>query len=142
MKTYQPKHKDVYRDWQLVDAEDQVLGRLSTKIATYLIGKHKSKYSAHMDMGDYVIVTNAQKVRVTGKKEKQKVYYKHSGYPGGFREVAYSKLKAERPEKIIELAVKRMLPKNRLQGPRMTRLKIFNSSEHPYAEKLGKKEDK
>lgn len=83
MKTYQPKHKDIKRNWHMIDAKDEVLGRMSTGIATLLMGKHKPTYSDHMDMGDYVVVLNAQKVKVTGKKRKQKVYQKHSGYPGG-----------------------------------------------------------
>ena len=86
MKTYQPKHKDIKRDWQLIDAKDKVLGRMSTEVVKLLMGKHKPTYSNHMDMGDYVVVVNAEKVAVTGNKRKQKVYQKHSGYPGGFKE--------------------------------------------------------
>jgi large subunit ribosomal protein L13 len=125
MKTYQPKQKEIKRKQQVVDAEGRVLGRLATEIAGLLMGKHKATYSRHMDMGDWVVVVNAKKVKVTGRKSKQKVYYKHSGYPGGFKEVKFEKLKKERPERIIELAVKRMLPKNRLQSKRMARLKVF-----------------
>lgn len=136
MKTYQPKAKEVKRNWHLVDLKDQVLGRVATQIATYLIGKHKATYSAHMDSGDYVIAINASKVRVTGNKENQKVYQSHSGYPGGFKEVKYAKYKAENPGKIIELAVKRMLPKNRLAQDRMKRFKIFTEDTHPYEDKF------
>jgi large subunit ribosomal protein L13 len=125
-KTHQPKAKEVKRERHLVDAQDRVLGRMATEIASLLMGKHKVNYVPHLDMGDFVVVANADQVRVTGKKEKQKVYYKHSGYPGGFKEVAYSKLKKENPQKIIELAVRRMLPDNRLRDKRMARLKFEN----------------
>ena len=136
MKTYQPKHKDIKRDWHLVDAKDAVLGRMATKIAHTLMGKHKVKFSKHMDMGDCVVVINAKDVKVTGKKADQKVYYKHSGYPGGLKEVKFSKLIKENPTRIIELAVKRMLPDNRLRDPRMRRLKVFADNKHPYGEKF------
>jgi large subunit ribosomal protein L13 len=135
-KTFQPKKKDVVRDWHLIDAKDKVLGRLSTEITTKLIGKHKPKYSAHMDSGDYVVVINARNVKVTGKKEKQKVYVRHSGYPGGYKEVKYSKLLTENPAKIIEKAVWGMLPENRLKKKRMARLKVFESSEYTYKDKF------
>lgn len=135
-KTYQPKEKDVKRGWHLIDAKDQVLGRLSTQIVKLLVGKHKASYSAHMDSGDYVVVVNARDVKVTGAKEDQKVYYGHSQYPGGFKAVAYSKLKAENPTKIIVHAVKGMLPKNKLQAKRLTRLKMFEGAEHTYADKF------
>lgn len=132
MKTYQPKHKDIKRDWHLIDAKGRFLGRMATEIATLLMGKHKPKFSKHMDMGDNVVVVNAGKVVVTGKKEKQKIYYKHSGYPGGFKEVKYEKLIKEQPEKVIIQAVRGMLPKNRLHGKRMRRLKISADSYNPY----------
>ncbi len=136
MKTYQPKHKDIKRNWHMIDAEDEVLGRMSTKLATLLMGKHKPTYSDHMDMGDYVVVINAQKVKVTGKKRKQKVYQKHSGYPGGFKEVAFEKMITEHPERVIELAVSRMLPGNRLRDKRMRRLKVFAGASHSYKNKF------
>lgn len=136
MKTYQPKAKEVKRNWHLVDAQGAVLGRLATKIAGLLTGKVKPTYSAHLDVGDCVVVINAREVIVTGRKETQKVYKKHSGYPGGYKEVALAKLRKEQPEKIIALAVKRMLPGNRLRDQRMARLKIFAGSEHPYAGKI------
>ncbi len=136
MKTYQPRHKDVKRQWHLIDAKGAILGRMSTQIATYLMGKHKPDYSAHMDMGDYVVVVNAKDVELTGKKKSQKVYYGHSGYPGGFKEVSFEKMIDEHPEKVIQLAVKRMLPKNRLNSKRMVRLKVFSGSEHPYEERF------
>jgi large subunit ribosomal protein L13 len=136
MKTYQPKHKDIKRNWHMIDAEDEVLGRMSTKLATLLMGKHKPTYSDHMDMGDYVVVINAQKVKVTGKKRKQKVYQKHSGYPGGFKEVSFEKMITEHPERVIELAVSRMLPGNRLRDKRMRRLKVFAGASHSYKNKF------
>jgi len=124
MKTYQPKKSDVKREHHKVDADGAILGRMATQIAMFLMGKHKADYSAHMDSGDFVEVINAQKVQVTGNKESQKTYKSHSGYPGGFKEVKFSKLKLENPEKIIEKAVYNMLPKNRLRKDRMNRLKI------------------
>lgn len=136
MKTYQPSHKTVKRQWHLIDAKDAVLGRMSSKVVTLLMGKHKVDYAPQMDMGDYVVVINASEVKLTGKKEEQKVYYRHSGYPGGFKKTTYSKLKKEQPEKIIELAIKRMLPTNRLKGKRMTRLKVFADDKHPYENKF------
>lgn len=136
MKTYQPKHKDIKRNWHMIDAEDAILGRMSTKLATLLMGKHKPTYSDHMDMGDYVVVVNAQKVKVTGKKRKQKVYQKHSGYPGGFKEVSFEKMITEHPERVIELAVSRMLPGNRLRDKRMRRLKVFAGADHTFKNKF------
>lgn len=136
MKTYQPKQKEVKREWHLINAKSQVLGRMASDIVKYLIGKHKVNYVPHLDMGDYVVVLNAEKVKVTGRKEKQKVYYRHSGYPGGFKKIAYLKLKKEQPEKIIQLAVKRMLPGNRLRDKRMVRLKVVAGEKNPYKDKF------
>lgn len=136
MKTYQPKKKDVKRGWHLIDVKGEVLGRMATRIVKLLIGKQKVNYSNHMDMGDYVIVINASKVKLTGRKTKQKVYRKHSGYPGGFKEIKYSKMATEQPERVIELAVKRMLPDNRLRRDRMTRLRVFAGENHPFKDKL------
>lgn len=141
MKTYQLRHKDVKRDWHLVDARGQILGRMASGIVKLLMGKHKVTYTPHLDMGDYVVVKNAEKIEVTGKKEKQKVYYRHSGYPGGFKEIAYAKLKKEQPEKLVEFAVKRMLPGNRLKDKRMRRLKVIAGEEHPYKDKFRKTSD-
>lgn len=123
-KTYQPKASEIKRTTQVLDASGQPVGRLATKIAMILMGKNSPEYSAHMDMGDIVKVTNAGKVVLTGRKAAQKVYQKHSNYPGGFKEVAVGKYLTENPARVIELAVKRMLPKNRLQDPRMRRLTI------------------
>lgn len=135
-KTYQKPKEDVKRNWHHFDANQQVLGRLASQITKYLMGKHKVDYTPHTDMGDFVVVTNAQKIKLTGKKDKQKVYYKHSGYPGGFREIKLEKLRAEQPEKIIAWAVRRMLPDNRLRDLRMARLKIFAGEKHSFEKEL------
>ena len=136
MKTYHPTAKEVKRNWHLIDAKGEILGRLSTKIATFLMGKHKPEYSPHMDVGDHVVVLNAGEIKVTGKKEKQKVYRKHSGYPGGFKEIAFLKLKKEQPTKIIEYAVHGMLPDNKLKKDRMNRLKVLKGADNIYSEKF------
>lgn len=138
MKTYQPKEKEVIREWHLLDAKGEVLGRLCTKIATFLTGKHKATYSTHMDMGDFVVVINAEKVEVTGKKGNQKVYRTHSGYPGGFKEKSYKQVMDVHPERIIEHAVIGMLPNNRLRDPRMLRLKVVVGDKNPYEKQLAK----
>jgi large subunit ribosomal protein L13 len=142
MITYQPKAKEVVRSWHLVDAKDQVLGRLATKIAELLIGKGKPNFSRHMDSGDYVVVLNAEKVVLTGKKEDQKIYYHHTGYSSGLRHIVAGKLRQEHPERLIENAVKGMLPDNRLKDKRMSRFKIVVGDKNPYAEKFthGKKD--
>ena len=139
MKTYQPKEKDIKRNWHLIDAEGKVLGRMSTGIVKLLMGKHKPNYANHMDMGDYVVVINAAKVELTGKKKEKKVYYKHSGYPGGFKEIKISKLLTENPGRVIELAVSRMLPTNRLRQKRMRRLKVFAENKHSYKDRFESK---
>lgn len=136
MRTYQPTHKEIKRSWHLIDAKGRVLGRTASGIVKYLMGKHKIKYAPHMDMGDYVVVINAKEVKVSGRKEKQKKYFRHSGYPGGFKEISFAKLKREHPERIIELAVKRMLPTNRLRDKRMVRLKVFSGEKNPYEDKF------
>jgi large subunit ribosomal protein L13 len=124
-KTYQPKQKEIKRETHILDAKGQILGRFATQIATLLIGKHKPNYSPHMDSGDFVQIKNPDKILVTGKKEDQKIYYSHSGYPGGLKKTAYKDLKERNPSKIISLAVKRMLPQNRLKDQRMARLKFI-----------------
>jgi large subunit ribosomal protein L13 len=131
MITFHPKAKEVKRGWQLFDAKDKVLGRLATDIAMTLMGKKKRDYSPHMDNGDNVVVINAAFIKVTGKKEEQKKYYRHSGYPGGFKEISYKQMKATHPERILELAVKRMLPTNRLRDKRMARLIISLDETNP-----------
>ena len=142
MKTYQPKAKEISRFWHHVDVKDKVLGRASTEIAKFLMGTHKPTYSTHMDSGDYVVVTNAKDIKVTGKKSQQKIYRSHSGYPGGLREIAYSKLLKERPENVIIHAVTGMLPDNRLKNKRLARLKVFAGAKHSYEDKFKSKEAK
>lgn len=141
-KTYQPKESEVKRVWHLVDAKELVLGRLSTKIAGLLIGKGKRTFSEHMDSGDYVVVINAKEVPVTGNKEKAKMYYRHSGYPGGLKQRTLTEMRTKNPEKIVESAVYNMLPKNRLRGKRMARLKIFAGEQHNYSDKIKATSDK
>ena len=139
-KTYQPKAKDIKREWHLFDAKDEILGRLATKVAKLLMGKQKSTYSAHLDSGDFVVIINAEQVKLTGKKKEQKVYYSHSGYPGGFKEVKFSKMVTEKPARIIEMAVSGMLPKNKLRQDRLARLKVVAGEKNPYEDKFKKKE--
>lgn len=129
MKTYQPKQKEINRQKHIVDAKDRVLGRLATKVAVLLMGKHKAGYSAHLDSGDKVVVINAAKVEITGNKAEQKVYRSHSGYPGGFKEITYKKMLQEHPERIIIHAVSGMLPKNRLRDKRLARLEVYVAEE-------------
>ena len=132
MKTYNVKASEIEREWWIVDATDKTLGRLSTKIAQILRGKHKPTYVPHLDSGDFVIVTNADKVRVTGKKEEQKTYFRHSGYPGGDRHTSLAHMREKHPERIIEYAVKGMLPHNRLGRVQMKKLKIYAGDAHPH----------
>jgi len=132
MKTYQPKQKEIKRDWHLIDAKDQVLGRLSTKVATLLMGKQKASYSSHMDSGDFVVIVNVEKVKTTGTKALSKVYRSHSGYPGGFKEVTFAKMTKIHPNRIVEFSVKGMLPDNRLKADRMARLFVFKGEKHKY----------
>ena len=120
------------RAWHLVDAEGQVLGRLATRIAMILMGKHAPSYSPHLDVGDNVVVVNAEKIRVTGNKAETKVYPYYTGYPGGRREVPYQDMLAQHPERILEKAVQRMLPKNKLGRARMRKLHIYAGPEHPH----------
>lgn len=134
--SYHPKESEVKRNWQLVDAKGKILGRLATDIAMKLMGKQKPDYSPHMDNGDKVVVINAKEIKVTGKKAEQKMYYSHSGYPGGFKEVSYAQMQSTHPERILELAVKRMLPDNRLRDKRMARLFVFLTEKHDYADKF------
>lgn len=142
MKTYMQKPADVKRQWHLLDAKGQVLGQVATQAAKLLIGKDKATFTPHVDGGDYVVVINARQVAVTGKKEQDKMYYRHSGYPGGLKETNLANLRQKSPERIIEIAVKGMLPKNKLQKPRLNRLKVFADNDHPYQDKLVAKADK
>ncbi len=138
MKTFQPKEKDIKREWHLIDAKDEILGRLATKIAGLLIGKGKPTYSTHMDMGDYVVVINAEKVAVTGRKASKKMYRTHSGYPAGFKEKSFDMVLSSHPERIIEHAVEGMIPDNRLKAGRMLRLKVVAGDKNPYGDKFEK----
>jgi large subunit ribosomal protein L13 len=132
MKTYSVKAKDIKREWHIIDASDEVLGKLSTRVAKLLSGKHKPLYAPNMDVGDFVVVVNAGKVRFTGNKLKQKMYYSHSGYPGGLKTERLEELQEKYPERIIEHAVKGMLPRNKLNAKMMKRLRIYLGAENPY----------
>lgn len=133
MRTISAKADDVKRDWFLVDATDKTLGRIATEIARRLRGKHKAIYTPHVDTGDYIVVINAEKVRVTGNKAKDKIYYKYSGYIGGLKEISFEKLIAKAPERVIELAVKGMLPKNPLGREMFRKLKVYAGPKHNHA---------
>ena len=132
MKTFSAKRNDVNPSWLVVDASNHVLGRLASEIAHRLRGKHKATYTPHMDMGDFVVVTNADKIKVTGRKPTQKIYYRHSGYPGGIKSISYEKLLEKNPIKIIEIAVKGMLPKGPLGRAMFRKLKVYTGGEHPH----------
>lgn len=134
------KPADVTREWHLVDVSKTVLGRSATQIAKLLVGKHKVEYTPNVDMGDFVVVTNAAEVVVTRNKAQQKMYYSHSNYPGGFRSIKFADLQAKFPERIIEKAVFNMLPKNKLRSMRMKRLKVYAGAEHTHESQLGTKE--
>lgn len=133
MDTYMPKSADIQRKWLVVDAAGQTLGRLASEVAAVLRGKHKPIFTPHMDTGDYVIVVNAEKVVLTGKKLEQKFYYHHSGHPGGIKAEPYGKLITAKPEKMIELAVGGMLPHNRLGRAMRKKLKVYRGPDHPHA---------
>jgi len=132
MKTYQANAQDRERGWYVVDAEGKTLGRLATQIANVLRGKHKPTYTAHVDVGDFVIVVNAEKVAVTGDKREKKLYWRHSGYPGGIRSRTLGDLLEKRPEEVIRKAVKGMLPRNRLARQQLRKLKVYAGPEHPH----------
>ena len=132
MKTFNAKPHEVQRDWYVVDASGKTLGRLATEVARRLRGKHKAEYTPHVDTGDYIVVTNAEKVSVTGRKASDKMYYSHSGFPGGIKEISFEKLQAKNPTMIIEKAVKGMLPKNPLGREMYRKLKVYAGSEHPH----------
>ncbi|ALQ07206.1 MULTISPECIES: 50S ribosomal protein L13 [Pseudoalteromonas] len=133
MKTFVAKPETVKRDWYVVDAEGKTLGRIATEIAHRLRGKHKVEYTPHVDTGDYIIVINAEKVTVTGNKFKNKVYYSHSGFPGGLKSTTFDKLQAAKPEMIIEKAVKGMLPRGPLGRAMYRKLKVYTGTEHNHA---------
>src|SRR5690606_12129858 len=132
MKTYTPKASEIERQWYIVDAEGKTLGRLASQVATILRGKHKPTFATHMDTGDFVIVINAAKVKVTGNKERDKIYYRHSGYPGGFKQTRFADLIAKHPTRPVERAVRNMLPKNALGERMFKKLKVYAGPEHPH----------
>jgi len=132
MKTYSPKAREITRDWHVVDATGQTLGRLAAEVASLLRGKHKPTYSPHLDMGDYVVVVNSEKIRVTGRKRQQKMYYRHSMYPGGLKVESLEKLLARHPTRVIERAVRGMLPHNRLGRALYRHLKVYAGPDHPH----------
>ncbi|MFT5542484.1 MAG: large subunit ribosomal protein L13 [Glaciecola sp.] len=133
MKTFVAKPESVERDWYVVDAADKTLGRLATEIALRLRGKHKPEYTPHVDTGDYIVVVNAEKITVTGNKAKGKIYYAHSGYPGGLKQATFEELIAKKPEMVIEKAVKGMLPKGPLGRAMFRKMKVFAGPEHTHA---------
>ena len=133
MKTFTAKPAEVRRDWFVVDAEGKTLGRLATEIARRLRGKHKAEYTPHVDTGDYIVVVNAEKVHVTGNKRAAKQYYRHTGYPGGLRSMNFEKLIDHAPERVLELAVKGMLPKGPLGRAMHKKMKVYAGTEHPHA---------
>ena len=132
MKSYIAKPAEVERKWYVIDAEDKTLGKIASEVASILRGKKKPIYTPHVDTGDYVIVINAEKVRVTGKKEEQKIYKNHSGYPGGLKETTLRELRAKKPEEIIRHAVKGMMPKGKLGRQMFKKLKVYAGPEHPH----------
>jgi len=132
MKTYLPKVDDLVKKWWLVDADGLVLGRLATQVAMTLMGKHRADYTAFLDTGDFVVVVNAKKVRMTGNKLDQKSYYRHSGYPGGIREIRARDLLKKHPDRVITFAVKGMLPKNKLGRQMLKKLKVYAGADHPH----------
>jgi len=133
MKTVSTRPQDVNHAWYVVDAENKTLGRLATEIASRLRGKHKPEYTPHVDTGDFIVVVNADKVRVTGNKFSDKTYYRHSGYPGGIKSMSFKDMQGTHPERIIEIAVKGMLPKNPLGRAMFKKLKVYAGAEHPHA---------
>ena len=141
-KTRATRKKEIKRGWHLVDAEGEILGRLASRIAQILMGKGKPNYAPYLDMGDYVVVVNAKKVRVTGKKEKEKTYQRYSGYPGGLRERSLEQMRHLMPDQVIRHAVKGMLPKGKLGRRMITKLHVYPSSEHPYEDKFNGREKK
>ena len=137
MKTYSVKASEINRQWHVIDATDKTLGWLATEVARLLMGKDKPIFSRHLDTGDYVVIVNAEKIRVSGNKLKQKLYYRHSGYPGGFKRIALEEMLKAKPTWVIEHAVKGMLPKNRLGNSMMKKLKVYAGDSHPHLAQTG-----
>jgi large subunit ribosomal protein L13 len=133
MRTYSPSAKDITREWFVVDAEGQTLGRLATRVASVLRGKHKPTFAPHMDVGDHVIIVNADRIVLTGSKAEQKLYHSHSGFPGGLRSVPFASMLAKQPTEVVEKAIKGMLPKTRLGHAMGLKLKVYAGPEHPHA---------
>ena len=133
MKTFSAKAQVVKRDWYLVDADGKTLGRIASEIARRLRGKHKAEFTPHVDTGDYIVVVNAAKLRVTGRKPERKIYYRHSGFPGGLKQATFAKTLATRPERVLQRAVKGMLPKGPLGYAMMRKLKVYAGGEHPHS---------
>ena len=138
MKTYSAKKEEVTRDWYLVDAEGKVLGRLAAEIAMRLRGKHKPVYTPHVDTGDFIVVVNAEKISLTGKKLTDKVYYHHTGYPGGLKSATAGKVLSDKPEEVLRSAVKGMLPKNSLGRQMLKKLKIYRGETHPHKAQMAR----
>jgi len=132
MATYSAKKGEVERSWYIIDAENKVLGKIATKIAAILRGKHKPVFTPHVDTGDFVVVINAKKVHLTGRKLANKMYYRHTGYPGGLKSMSAEEMLKKKPENIIKLAVRGMLPKNKLGRKQLTKLKVYSGSDHPH----------
>jgi large subunit ribosomal protein L13 len=133
MKTYLPKVDLISRQWRIIDGENLILGRLASTVAAHLRGKHRADFTPHLDTGDFIIVVNADKVKLSGRKAEKKLYHRHSGYPGGITAVTAQRLLAERPERILRNAVQGMLPKNRLGRQMLKKLKIYNGPNHPHS---------
>jgi large subunit ribosomal protein L13 len=133
MKTYSAKTGEVEQGWYVVDAEGKVLGRLATQLASRLRGKHKPEYTPHIDTGDYIVVVNVAKLRVTGRKAERKIYYRHTGYPGGLKQTTFGKAQAARPERVLQRAVKGMLPKGPLGYAMLRKLKLYAGAAHPHS---------
>ena len=138
MKTYSAKKESVVRDWYLVNADGKVLGRLAAEIARRLRGKHKPVYTPHIDTGDFIVVINADQISFTGKKLTDKIYYRHSGYPGGLKSTTAGKMLVEKPEEVLRIAVKGMLPKNNLGRQMLTKLKVYKGDKHPHKAQMAK----
>jgi len=132
MKTYSTNASDIKREWHVIDASGKILGRLATQVASLLMGKHKPIFSRNLDVGDFVVIINADKIRVTGNKAKQKLYYRHSGYPGGFKSISLEKMMQTNPTRVIEYAVKGMVPHTRLGASMMKKLKVYAGDTHPH----------
>jgi len=131
-KTFSPKASEITRDWRLIDADGQTLGRLATQVAGYLRGKHRTTFAEHMDMGDYVVVVNASRIRITGNKARDRLYYRHSNYPGGFKSIPLGEVLARHPERVIKHTVRGMLPHNALGRKMLRKLKVYGGATHPH----------